>query len=39
MNALPELPEYIMVTLHLKTPIFSIYPIIFPPRFQNQKYR
>lgn len=37
MSTLPELPEHIMVTAHLKALIFSPYPIIFPPRFQNQK--
>lgn len=37
MNTLPELPEHIMVTSHLKALIFPLYPIIFPPRFQNQK--
>lgn len=35
-NTLPELPEHIMVTAHLKALIFPLYPIIFPPRFQNQ---
>lgn len=37
MSTLPELPEHIMVTSHLKALISPLYPIIFPPRFQNQK--
>lgn len=36
MSTLPELPEHIMVTSHLKALVSPLYPIIFPPRFQNQ---